>query len=158
MIQRKQTVFLFLAFVAMVLNFIFPIAKFIGGGDYQIEFYLYKLVSLVPDVTVPVDNSFFIAGTAFAGVVALGSLISIFFYNNRILQAKVVRMLVIFTLAQIAVLFFYSIPAIEKISGNQVEYNYVGIAMPLVAFLMLVLAVRGIMDDEKLVRSADRLR
>jgi uncharacterized membrane protein YjjP (DUF1212 family) len=105
-----------------------------------------------------VDNSFFIAGTAFAGVVALGSLISIFFYNNRILQAKVVRMLVIFTLAQIAVLFFYSIPALEKISGNQVEYNYVGIAMPLVAFLMLVLAVRGIMNDEKLVRSADRLR
>ncbi len=158
MIQRKQTIFLLLATIAMILNFFFPVAKFIGSGDYQLEYYLYKAVSLVPDVNPPLDTNFFMINTAFAGVVALGSFIAVFLYKNRVLQAKVVRLLVLFTLAHIGLLFFYSIPTLEKVSGNIVEYNYVGIAMPLVAFLMLILAVKGIMGDEKLVRSADRLR
>ncbi len=158
MIQRKQTIFLLLSAIAMILNFVFPVAKFIGSGDYQIEYYLYQAVSLVPDVTVPLDSSFFMINTAFAGLVALGSLVAIFLFKNRILQAKIVRMLVLFTLAHIGLLFFYTIPTLEKLSGNPVEYNYVGIAMPLVSFLMLILAVKGIMSDEKLVKSADRLR
>ena len=158
MIQRKQTVFLFLASVAMVLHFIFPIAQFLGEGEYQLHYYLYKVVSFVPDVKVPVNNNFFITGTALSGVVALGSFIAIFLYKNRILQIKVVRMLVLFLLAHIAILFFFSIPALEEISGNKAEFDYFGVSMPLIAFIFLVLAVRGIISDEKLVRSADRLR
>ncbi len=158
MIQRKQTVFLFLASLAMVLHFILPIAKFLGAGKFQLQYYLYKVVSFVPDVQLPVTNNFFITGTALAGVVALGSFIAIFLYKNRILQIKVIRMLVLFLLAHIAILFFFSIPALEKISGNKAEFDYLGVSMPLLAFIFLILAVRGIISDEKLVRSADRLR
>jgi len=67
-------------------------------------------------------------------------------------------MLVLFILTHIALIFFFSIPNLEKITGNPVEYDYVGISMPLVAFLMLILAIKGILSDERLVRSADRLR
>jgi hypothetical protein len=107
---------------------------------------------------VPLDVNFFIFSTAFSGLVAIGSFITIFIYKNRITQAKMVRMLVLFTLAHIAVMFFYTIPALEKLSGNSVEYNYVGIGLPLLTLVMLVLAIKGIISDEKLVRSADRLR
>ncbi len=158
MIQRKQTIYLLIAFIAMVLNFIFPIAEFIGSGGHQVEYYIYKVVDLTPGIKLDMDTSFFMASTAFAGLVAIGSLITIFLYKNRILQVKILRMLVLFILTHIALIFFFSIPNLEKITGNPVEYDYVGISMPLVAFLMLILAIKGILSDERLVRSADRLR
>jgi hypothetical protein len=158
MIQRKQTIFLFLAAVAMFLDFIFPIADFIGDGDYQLRFYIYQVVSLVPDVTLPFDTMFVAPVTALTALVILGSLITIFIYKRRIMQAKLVRGLVIFTLGDVALLFFYNIPALEELSGIRAEYNYAGIAMPLVAMIFLTLAIKGILKDEQLVRSADRLR
>ncbi len=158
MIQRKQTIYLFLAAVVMALDFVFPIASFIGSGQYQLQFYIYRVVSMVPDMTPPFDVMFVAPVTAFTGLVVLGSLVTIFLYRNRIKQAKMVRGLVIFTLADVALLFFYNIPALEKLTGYRADYNYVGIAMPLLALVLLILAVGGIIKDEKLVRSADRLR
>ncbi len=158
MIQRKQTIYLFLAAIAMALDFVFPIASFIGSGQYQLEFYIYQVVSKVPDMVPPFDVMFVAPVTALTGLVVLGSLLTIFMYRKRIMQAKMVRGLVIFTLADVALLFFYNIPALEKLTGYQAEYNYVGIAMPLIAMVLLILAIGGIMKDEKLVRSADRLR
>ena len=158
MIQRKQSIFLFLAAIAMILDFVFPIARFIGTGDYQLEFYIYNIVSLVPDVKSPFDVMFVAPLTALTGLVILGSLITIFLYKRRMTQAKLVRGLVIFTLGDVALIFFYNIPALEELSGIRADYCYAGIAMPLVAMVMLILAINGIIKDEKLVRSADRLR
>ncbi len=158
MIQRKQTIYLFLAAIAMALDFVFPIASFIGSGQYQLEFYIYQVVSKVPDMVPPFDVMFVAPVTALTGLVVLGSLLTIFMYRKRIMQAKMVRGLVIFTLADVALLFFYNIPALEKLTGYQAEYNYAGIAMPLIAMVLLIFAFGGIMKDEKLVRSADRLR
>jgi len=158
MIQRKQTIYLLLAAIAMILDFVFPIAKFIGTGDYQLEFYIYQVVSLVPDVKLPFDVMFAAPVTALTGLVILGSFITIFLFRNRMMQAKLVRGLVIFTLGDVALLFFYNIPALEELSGIRAEYNYAGIAMPLAALVFLILAINGIIKDEKLVRSADRLR
>jgi len=158
MIQRKQSIYLFLAAIAMVLDFFFPIAKFIGTGNYQLEFYIYRVVSLVPDSTPPFDVMFVAPLTALTGLVIVGSLITIFMYRRRMMQAKMVRGLIIFTLGDVALIFFYNIPSLEKLTNIIAEYNYVGIAMPLAALVLLILAINGIVKDEKLVRSADRLR
>lgn len=158
MIQRKQSIYLFLAAIAMALDFIFPIAKFIGSGSYQLELYIYQVVSLVPDSHPPFDVMFVAPLTALTGSVVIGSLITIFMYRRRMMQAKLVRGLVIFTLGDLALIFFYNVPTLEKLSNNIAEYNYVGIAMPLIAMVLLIFAVNGIIKDEKLVRSADRLR
>ena len=158
MIQRKQSIYLFLSAIAMALDFIFPIAKFIGSGSYQLELYIYQVVSLVPDTTPPFDVMFVAPLTALTGLVVVGSLITIFMYRRRMMQAKLVRGLVIFTLGDLALIFFYNIPTLEKFSNNTAEYNYAGIAMPLIAMVLLILAINGIIKDEKLVRSADRLR
>jgi len=158
MIQRKQSIYLFLAAIAMALDFVFPIAKFIGAGSYQLELYIYQVISLVPDTHPPFDVMFVAPLTALTGSVLLGSLITIFIYRKRVLQAKLVRGLVLFTLSDLALIFFYNIPTLEKLSNNTAEYNYAGIAMPLVAMVLLILAMNGIIKDKKLVRSADRLR
>jgi len=71
MIQRKQTIYLFIAFIAMVLNFIFPVAEFIGSGGHQIEYYIYKVVDLTPGMKLDMDTSFFMASSAFAGLVSV---------------------------------------------------------------------------------------
>jgi len=158
MIQRKQTIFLLLSAIAMALDFVFPIATFIGSGDYQLKFSIYQVLSLVPDVKLPFDAMFVAPVTALTGLVVLGSFITIFLFKNRMMQVKLVRGLVIFTLGDVALLFFYNIPALEELSGIRAEYNYAGIAMPLLAMVFLILAINGIIKDEKLVRSADRLR
>jgi hypothetical protein len=53
--------------------------------------------------------------------------------------------------------FFYYVNVLEKASGGVTQYE-IGSYMPLVAFVFYILSYRGIMSDEKLIRSADRLR
>ena len=59
----------------------------------------------------------------------------------------------------IGLIFFVFSPLIGRTLNATVDYSAdAGIYFPLVALLMLILANRSIMKDEKLVRSADRLR
>jgi hypothetical protein len=73
------------------------------------------------------------------------------------MQIRLVRGGIIMILAMIAVFFFYSAPLLEEASGAMAEYE-IGSYAPLIAFVFLILANRGILADEKLIRSADRLR
>lgn len=56
----------------------------------------------------------------------------------------------------IVVMFFYTDRVAADV-GVTTSYE-VGSVFPIVALVFLVLALRGIRKDEKLIRSADRLR
>jgi ABC-type polysaccharide transport system permease subunit len=56
-------------------------------------------------------------------------------------------------------IFFFYIPMIEKKISIVPDYSKAfGIYLPLVALVFLIMANRAIKRDDKLVRSADRLR
>jgi len=158
MIQRIQTLFLFLAFLAAVALFFFPLAG-IYSTTVAYKFYVYGLINMVPG-----EASIFTFMTTFPLLllnilVAAFSLSCIFLYKNRVLQAKVVRIAILTDIIFIALVFFVYAKIVETNLAATLDYlDEAGMYFPLITLIFLILANRSIMKDEKLVRSADRLR
>jgi hypothetical protein len=158
MIQRIQTVFLILAFLAAVTLFFFPIAG-IYSTTATYKFYVYGFKNMVPG-----EASIFTFMTTLPLLllnilVAVLALVCIFLYKNRISQAKVVRMAILLNIILIALVFFVYAGIIEKNLATSPDYlEEAGIYFPLISLIFMILANRSIMKDEKLVRSVDRLR
>lgn len=158
MIQRIQSVFLFLAFLATIALFLYPIAG-IYSDLTAYKFYVYGFKDMVPG-----EASVFTFMTTFPllllNIVVGGlSVICIFLYKNLIRQAKLVRLAILLDIVLIVLVFFVYAGIIEKNLHASPDYlQEAGIYFALISLVFLILAYRFIMKDEKLVRSADRLR
>lgn len=116
MIQRKQTIFLLLAAIAL------GVATFIATGTFIMRIVL--------------------------ALTALSAIMCIFLYKNRKLQAKVTTLIMILPVAWyilLSVLFGWNTLCWAD-------------ALPAAALVLMFMAYKGIMHDEKLVRSLDRIR
>ncbi|MBR6998278.1 MAG: DUF4293 family protein [Prevotella sp.] len=81
-------------------------------------------------------------------VAAVASAAIVPLYKNRRLQAALTLLPMVLLLAWYVLLALYAVPEI-------MHWNYV---LPAVAILALVMARKGIVHDEKVVRSLDRIR
>ncbi len=92
-------------------------------------------------------------------VIVFGALATIFMYNNRLMQIKFVRFLMLIVLI-LGVLMVMSAENVNSLlSGLRFDSSYsFGIAFPLISIILLFMAAKRIRHDENLVRSADRLR
>ena len=158
MIQRIQSLFLFLAFLAAVALFFFPLAG-IYSPTVAYKFYIYELKNMVPG-----EPSLFSFMTTFP-LLLLNILVaaitagSIFLYKNRVKQMKFVRLAILLEIVLIALVFFIYAKIIETNLMASPDYlDEAGIYFPLISLIFLILANRSIIKDEKLVRSIDRLR
>ena len=94
------------------------------------------------------------------GLTALAALAAVFFYKDRQLQRKIVLAAQWLDLALVLVL----VGALAAVSLNdEIAFVadtslYLSLLLPLVAYVMLRLARRGVEKDIALVRSMDRLR
>ena len=156
MIQRKQTVFLLLAVIASALTFFFPLADFIGEKGSYIMF-IHKINDLVPDSSNSYSLNFILPLLSANSFVIIFSLISIFLFKNRKAQMKIIKLNILLEVVLIGLFFLYYVDVLEKASGALASYK-AGVFMPMISLVFLVLAYRGVMQDERLVRSADRLR
>jgi len=158
MIQRIQTVYLSLAVIAMGLLFAFPLAQFFSETGAYI-FSVTGLKNMVPDGTIAFNPLIFLPLSIGATVTGLLALFTIFQYKNRAFQIKLTSIGVLLCIALIMAIFFLYIHIIEKKIGIVPDYRKAyGIYLPLVALVFMVMANRAIKRDDKLVRSADRLR
>jgi len=158
MIQRIQTLYLFFAFLAIALLFAFPMAQFFSETGTYI-FSITGLKNMVPGEPDAFNPMIFLPLIIVAIVIALLALFTIFQYKKRPLQVKLTSAGVFVSIALIMSIFFLYIPMIEKKINIIPNYlDSVGIYLPLVALVFMVMANRAIKRDEKLVRSADRLR
>ena len=133
MIQRVQSLFLFFAAKSsLVILFYAPV--FINESNTE-EFLLLK------DVQFP---------TLVLSLSILLSIYSIFLYKNRLLQLKIV------SFAKLAVSLSFLLLVLLPVKEGFVMYY--GQFFLLVPFLVLFLSSYFIKKDEKLVRSADRIR
>ena len=88
-------------------------------------------------------------------LVGLGVLLaawSIFLYKNRMRQLSIVNLSTVCHALTGVVL------GIASLTGTTVEWGSAAIFLPLAAIILNLLACRRIRFDERLVRSADRLR
>jgi len=158
MIQRIQTLYLTLAFIAIALLFAFPLAQFLSDHGAYI-FSVRGLKNMVPGEPNVLNPMIFLPLIIVTISLALLSLYTIFQFKKRSLQIKLTHIGVLTAIALIISIFFLYIPMIEKKINIVPDYSKAfGIYLPLVALVFMVMANRAIKRDEKLVRSADRLR
>ena len=136
MIQRIQTVYLFLAFLTSAgLIFVFSLWQNEAGQSVFAQDILGVFL-------------------AFLGSAVL-ALISIFLYKNRQLQFVLGRLNIILNLILLGLFVYWSL----SVSGEtQVSEKGIGMLIPIVSIVFLVLANKAIKKDEDLVKSVDRLR
>lgn len=158
MIQRIQTVYLALASIALIVLYFFPLASYLSELSYS-KLYLTHLASLTPGVEPVVKNSVVLPLAIFNGIIALIGLVSVFVYKKRPLQSKIVKLCILMTIIMIVLVFFVYAPLISRLTATEAVFtDGYGLYLILLAIVMFVLANRAIIKDEKLVRSADRLR
>ena len=143
MIQRIQSVFLFLAalctfglFGTDVAETEAPVAQSPVFADAHLTVF---------------DSPLLIGGAAAVGILAI---LAIFLFGNRKLQKVLCNVAILLTVAYAAYggLLWYTDTAASQ-AGPEF-----GISLPVLAIVFAALAARYITKDEKLVRSADRLR
>lgn len=142
MIQRIQTLFLFLASAAFFLAFVFPFATSSEAGAGFLSDQLYNVF----------DHP---ALMALAGLGGLVALVSIFLFKNRGLQMRLALLTIVLSI----LLFVVAGLLVMTEQQGTAEYEEsFGVALPILALIFGILANRFIQKDDKLVRSMDRLR
>jgi peptidoglycan/LPS O-acetylase OafA/YrhL len=156
MIQRVQTIYLALVFILVAIMLFLPVVVFHAGDVvfYMTIFRFEGIESL--DFIDKLPNIWPLP--IFAGFLGIISLVSIFRYNNRKQQMFINMIALMFNFALLAGIFLFAdnVAALEGVE-DKVIYD-IAAYFPVITVLMLILANRNIRKDEKLVRSADRLR
>lgn len=159
MIQRIQTLYLFLAVVLGTLLCFFPPVQLItpeGAEQFrQYEFTFAHVVDITnPESPVNVMN--IISLSIIAVAIPMLALIDIFLFKKRILQARLNVITVVLCLGYYAILATYIWFAKTNLQTDW--YLTIWAAMPLLCLVLILMATRRILHDEALVRAADRIR
>lgn len=152
MIQRIQTLYLFIAAAVLCLSLFGPLA-IVYQADVALEFKAF-VVHDMPQVgflgSWPIGLVFTFSAVLF--------LVMIFKYSNRKLQMWVSILSIILTLVGIAMAFTLPYDLASKM-GETAKVNFsVSVFLPIISVLFGIMAVVMIRKDENLIRSADRLR
>lgn len=157
MLQRIQTVWLFLATLVILGLFIFPYLNYIdlvGLGRKLLVTGEYSAVN-----NESVKQSSFVLQTIATIFVALVPIVTIFQFKNRKLQVKLIYLTQVLIVLMGGCMYFTATSKLSLISqGFNAQNIGVGFFLLPVAIILLVMAINGIRKDDKLIKSADRLR
>lgn len=159
MLQRIQSVFLFMVVVFGVMTLLLPMASFTGEMD-MLRFYLYAVEDLSPDpfgdAASPFGRWFTLPLAIGQFVIILIAFITIFQYKRRMLQVRLNLLNTFLNVLLVGGIFYY-VNLLETASGATADYQIATI-FPLLSLVMIFLANHFIRKDVKLIRSANRLR
>lgn len=152
MIQRIQSIYLFVAFLVLCVMFFNPLAGLVRDSTTW-EYYFYGLEKM-PENAENIFNSFPVMVLVI--LTTLICLVDIFLFKKRVLQMRLCIYNIILLLALEGVMYFYITNTAEKL---QTEVSYqIPVILPLISIILIFLAFKGIKKDENLVRSYDRIR
>lgn len=158
MVQRIQTLYLAVVAIACILMFFFPLANFYDEFQGNYKFFIYGIRSMDPEPKVMFSPYFTIPLIVIVIASFIFSVSTILLFKNRPLQIRLCAFNVLSNIVLIMVIFFFYATKIKSLTMIEPDYNYAGMALPLVSLLLVVLAQKAIRKDDALVRSADRLR
>ncbi len=147
-IQRIQTLFLLIAVVLMVVFYFIPFG-FWEVSDANVTFPVNPL-SATDQIAVLIPLT----------VAVVLAFVSIFLFRKMSVQKSMVILSIISVLAAVGVIVYLLTDTyVDTVSSVSIKPVWGGGALLLVgALIMLVAAYRGILHDQKLLRSYDRLR
>ena len=155
MLQRIQTVWLFFASAVLFCLFLFPYLHILSADGIAKEI---KITGVYENISgLAVQTEPFLLITIVTVIIALIPFLIIFYYKNRKRQ---IIMCYLAILAVIAHYYWLVQTAKPIISDVQLQLGNFGIGaiLPTIAIIFILMAIRGMRNDEKLIRSADRLR
>jgi hypothetical protein len=155
MLQRIQSIYLFFTTLVILALYLFPLAHNVYVDNQLINIMITGVYTIINGQQS--HTQFFVALTAVTAIVALLPLVIIFLYKNRKLQITLCYSTV---LVIIGYSFWVAQMAKTVTGGVTLALNNFGIGMFLcpLAIVLLILAIKAIQRDEKLIKSADRLR
>lgn len=154
MIQRIQTVYLFVALVMLVVANLFPFASYgVEGGSYVLTSWGVEAQGVAPYG----GNAVLCWGLPVCSLLAaVLAIVAIMRFKQRVLQ---MRLCVYGILAVLAFHVFFGVQAwmVYDALGATPEPTLTA-QLPLVSIIFFILAGRAVKRDEALVRSMDRIR
>lgn len=156
MIQRIQSIFLALVIILGVVFSFVPILT-LTQGDSTFIMGAYKTINVELGISVAKNMGIGVL----QGLVIIISALVIFLYKNRGLQMKLGKLNILLIAFQIAAMVMYSDSVKNNINTSPDEIVTVinfGAILPLISLILTYLAIHFIRKDDKLIRSADRLR
>jgi Mn2+/Fe2+ NRAMP family transporter len=148
MIQRKQSIWLFLGALASLLLFYLPYAL---SGQVAEPGGAEVFLNARNDMPLAV----------LAVLMAVDSLIVLFLYKDRKKQMKLCLLPIILAVLTLGYQIYQTQFANQQnklVIGLYDKHILIGIFIPVVVIILSVMAYNGIKKDEELVRSVDRLR
>lgn len=152
MIQRIQTLYLFVVALLMSLTLFMPIASFtVAGHTYELTAFTLRCGE-ASETTVWMGIMLSLAAAL--------PLVNIFLFKRRVLQIRLCAVEIILLLGSLVMIGLYYWLTSRIFEGLVIEHRQFGWAapMPLVSLILAYLASRAIFKDEMLVRSLDRIR
>ena len=159
MIQRIQTIYLFLACALCILCMTKPVGFYISEQGSQLAVMFNLLLRYTPQVDViGLQAEHYVTLPMFVVLLIVSSLafLGIFLFRRRALQMRLCSFCIILLVGWYALYAFY----IYK-QGHGLEASFRpgwAAALPFCSIVLLYLAFRGVLKDEMLVKSLDRLR
>lgn len=157
MLQRIQSIWLVLAALVLLGLFLFPYVNYIDLVG------LGKRISITGEYGAVnnelVKKESYILQAVATIVLAIIPLFTVFQFRNRKFQLKLIYTEIALLVLFIVWLFFSASNTLSLIN-QKIGFQNIGVGFFLIpiAIALLVMAIRGIRSDEKLIKSADRLR
>jgi hypothetical protein len=145
MLQRKQSIWLFLAALC-------------NAGVFYFDFYRYHVMDNGVDTVKYLRVSDHYPSLLIALVMTILPLITIFMFGNRKRQMSMSAMSIFIIGAFIAMTLNRVTNIRTLVPPPTSESYWIGGVLPIISIIFLIMAIFGIRKDDKLVRSADRLR
>lgn len=152
--QRKQTIFLAVTSLSMVLMIFFPVWV---ANDNSVQMMLYPLHYTVKGGEADITIYYPYAACAILAVASVTvAIIEIGKFENRLLQLKLGALNSLLMAGALGTAVYF---ATRLIKTNQLAGGYdLGMYLPAVAMVSNLIANRFIRKDEKLVRDSERIR
>ncbi len=155
MIQRMQSIYLFLVVLLMFFILIFPIAVLIIQDETVIRFFSYSVKRIVNEESIKVFSTFPIFILALT--IGIINFYNIFLFKKRIKQMRICVYNMLLMVGMIVLILYYF-----NVIRNTFEITYYSfkiiMVLPIITIILNILAYRGIRRDELLVKSYERLR
>jgi Domain of unknown function (DUF4293) len=155
MLQRIQSIYLLLAACAIFSLFLFPLAHNVYIDNKPVSI---MVTGVYQDVNGQQANTqFFTALAVVTGIIGLLPLCIIFLYKNRKQQIALG-----YSALLVIIGFSYWMAQTVKAKMGSImldTHNWgIGLFLSSISIIFILMAIRAIKADEKLVKSADRLR
>ena len=152
MIQRIQSVFLFVSLCFVIPMFFAPIAELAYKTGEIFALDLRGFYQNVAGETIRDKSEYSLM--AFGILICILNLLIIFMYKNRLLQMRLCIYNILFLTGMMGVIFFI----VYNVELNPSVSFRLPIVFPAIAVILHYLAFRGIRKDEMMVQALSRLR